>query len=113
MSLAEKIRESRKVTVKVGKITFYFTRPTEEQLWKMISNRVSDPELLRQTIIGMDGAKESDLFKGGSNDPIAFNKEDFDEAIGDLPELFEPLSKELIEKTKAYRDKGKDLEKNS
>lgn len=113
MSLAEKIRESRKVTIKIGKITFHFTRPTEEQLRKMVFNQVSDPELLRQTIAGMDGAKESNLFKGGSDEPIAFNKEDFDEAIGDLPELFEPLAKQLVEKTKEYRDKGKDLEKNS
>lgn len=113
MSLAEKIRESRKVTIKIGKITFYFTRPTEEQLRKMIFSQVSDPELLRQTITGMEGAKESDLFKDGSSDPIAFDKDDFDEAIGDLPELFEPLARELVEKTKEYRDKGKDSEKNS
>jgi hypothetical protein len=94
-------------------MSFYCDRPTEEQIRRLTARDSTDAEFVRKMVTGFDGVKESDLFRGGDKTPVIYNKEDFDEAIGDLPEIFDHLTKELIKLVTEYRDKGKELEKNS
>ncbi len=96
MSLAEKIREQRKITVKIGEITFSGTRATSEEFSKYSISQTMDAEVSRRHITGWSGVKECDLLEGGSKDLIEFNREDFDSVIGDHPEWYGVIAKAVL-----------------
>ena len=96
-SLVEKLRESRKVEVKVGDITFTGIRATIEQALTYNGDQISDAEICRRHITGWDGVKESDVFGGSDKQPVAFDKNLFNEVIGDNMEWWVAIAPKIIE----------------
>lgn len=96
MSLAEKIREQRKITVKVGHITFTGVRATTEEYSKYATMQMMDAEVARRHITDGTGLKESDFIDGGEKTEIAFNKSDFDLVVGDKPEWYGLIAKAVL-----------------
>ena len=97
MSLADKIRESRKITVTIGDLKFTGRRATAEEFARYMQAQTLDAEVSRYHITGWDGVKESDLIDGGKADLVPFNKELFYEIIGDKPEWFGVIAKAVLE----------------
>ena len=97
MSLAERLREQRKITVRVGSVTFYARRATIEEFSKYSLDRTLDAEVARLHVTGWDGVRECDLIDDGSTDIVQFDRETFYEAIGDKPEWFSAIAKQVLD----------------
>jgi len=96
MSLADKIRASRKVVVTIGEIKFMGRRATAEEFARYMSAQTLDAEVARYHIYDWEGVKESDLIDGGSKDMVKFDRELFAEIIGDKPEWFGEIAKVVL-----------------
>lgn len=96
MSLAEKIREQRKITVKVGDLTFNAKRATAEEFARYMSAQTLDAEVCRYHVTGWSGVKDSDLIDDGKDAETPFNRELFCEIIGDKPEWFGEIANAVL-----------------
>lgn len=94
----KKARESR---LEVGAFAFVIRRPTVAEIAKLRRAAV-DLEFTTQFVVGWEGVNESDLIPGGDPEPVAFNAEVFRLWIQDRPDLWGPISKEVIESYKRY-----------
>jgi hypothetical protein len=111
-SVAEKLREARKIEIKIGEITFTGTRATPEQYSRYFNASCTDAEVCRSHITGWDGVKESDLIDGGKKELKPYNREDFFEAIGEKPDWYKPLAEGIIKNAKEYFENKAKVEKN-
>lgn len=82
-SLADKLRAARRIEVKIGDVTFFGMRATEEQYGRYVREKFSDADVCRAHIDGWEGVKESDIDPDGGKDLVKFNRDDFSEAIAD------------------------------
>lgn len=98
-SLADKIRESRKITIQVGDIKFYGKRATTEELARYMQAKTLDAEVARYHITGWDGVKESDLIEGGKDDLVKFDRELFFEIIGDKHEWYSEIARAVLDES--------------
>ncbi len=96
MSLADRIREQRKIIVTVGDLKFYGRRGTSEEFAKYSMDRTMDAEVARLHITGWEGVKESDLVDGGTKELIPFDRETFCEVIGDRLEWTAAIVKAVL-----------------
>jgi len=111
MSLVDKIRQARRINIKVGKITFTGTRATVEQALTYGAKRTPDADICRIHINGWEGVKESDLIDVGSADAVSFDKELFHEIIGEKQDWWKEIAKEVLRDAYDRVDKRKENEK--
>jgi hypothetical protein len=111
-SLVEKIRQSRRVEIPVGKIKFFGRRPSVAEFYQMFVDRTQDVEVVKKFIDGWEGVRGNDLFDGAGTEIIPFDQDFFNEAIVDKPEIWKPIVEKLIEVTKAHIKADEDNEKN-
>ncbi len=113
--LAEKIRKSRRVEIPVGKMKFFGRRMTAAELYKTYNKQSEDCEALidYQLIDDWEGVREKDMFPGGSNDLVNFDRNVFNTAIVDLPKIWKPIVKKLVEETQKHIEVAGENEKNS
>ena len=97
-TLAEKIKESRQISVKVGDVTFTARRATVEEMYRYAHEMTSDAEIARRHTLNWDGVKESDLIEDGSADLVPFDKSIFDDVIGDNREWWTFISNAVTSK---------------
>lgn len=84
MSIADRIREGRKITVEVDGKKFTGTRATFEQFAEYVQDRTTNAQVARNHITGWDGITEADLIESGSSkEAVNFSRELFAEAIAD------------------------------
>ena len=95
MSLADKIKEARKITVNIGNKVFTGYRSTTEQLGMYLANDLHQAEVARRHISGWSGVTEKDLYEDGGNSNVPFDKELFDLIIGDKPEWYSKIFQEV------------------
>lgn len=100
MSIAEKIRKSREITIKVGDATFNGVRCTFDEYAKYVNNATYNGDVAKNHITGWSGVKESDILDDGEDKIIAFDKETFDEIIVDKPEWSGAIVKELFDRAR-------------
>lgn len=112
-TLVEKIRQKRRFEVQVDHITFTGSLPTTEQFFVYGRESVTDAEIARKCVDGWRGVTESDLIEDGGDDVIAFDKELFNEVIGDKPEWWRPISDLVIDRFKLRAAEKENKEKNS
>ncbi len=110
--LIEKIRASRNLTIDVGTMKFMARRPTSEEIGNLVRDKSTDADIVRRFVFGWEGVCESDLIKGGSETPVAFDRELFCEAIGDLDNLWGVIIAALFDAHIAYKKKNQEQEKN-
>lgn len=99
---AEKLRAAReKLEIKVDKATFFGTYATVEQalLYNRNSGTVTDAEICRRHINNWSGVKASDIFPGAPDKEIPFDKDDFNEIIGERLDWFSAISREIVSKS--------------
>lgn len=101
--LIEKIREARKSSVELEGFVFKYRRPTDEEAASMGSMTFID--VCRQFVIGWDKVKELDVAPGGGPEPVPFSQELWAEWLADMPELWQPLSKAILDSYRAYAKK--------
>jgi hypothetical protein len=111
-SVAEKLRSARRIEIKIGDITFTGVRATPEQYSRYSNLAMTDAEVCRSHIDGIEGAKESDLIEGGAKTPWKFNREDFSEVIAEKPEWYKPLVSGVIKDAQERFLKKAENEKN-
>jgi len=96
MSLADRMRAERRLTVKVGAATFTGDRATMEQALSYSAVRLSDAEVCRRHITGWEGVKESDVLSGGKNEEIPFDAEVFAMVISERRDWWGPIAAALL-----------------
>ena len=101
-TLAQKIRESRKIEIEVGDSVFIGRRPSVVELSDLIQSGAKDPALARTFISGWRNVKESDLVSDGSPELVAFDEDLWAEIVADCPHLYTPIAKALVEATTAH-----------
>ncbi|WP_299078915.1 hypothetical protein [uncultured Paraglaciecola sp.] len=110
--LAEKIRNSRRLEITVGKMKFFGRRATTAEYYKMLRQQAEDVEVVKMLVDGWENVQESDLFEGSSDKKIPFDKEIFCEAIEDLPKIWKPIVEKIVESTSEHMKKKEEDEKN-
>lgn len=95
MSLADKIRKSREITVNIGDKVFTGQRATPEQLGVYLANDLHQADVARRHITGWSNVTENDLYEDGGNSNVPFDKELFDLIIGDKPEWYSKIFQEV------------------
>ena len=112
MSLANRMKESRKVTIEVGEMKFFGRRPSLEEFGKMYNANANAFDLARKFINGWENVKEKDLFSGGSDEVVAFDQEIFSEYISDTTDVAEKIRDALIDSLNKYLETKESLKKN-
>lgn len=112
MALADRIRASRRITIEVGAMRFHANRPTLEELSEIYSSNPGYPELARKFVDGWDHVRECDLLLEGAPDEVQFDAELFNAALGDLPQVWRAIGKQLIAEATAYYEKAETHRKN-
>ncbi len=110
MSLANKMKELRKVTVEVEEMKFFGRRPSLEELLYNVNANAFD--IARKFINGWENVKEKDLFSGGSDEVVAFDQEIFSEYISDSTDVAEKIRDALIDSLNKYLETKDKLKKN-
>lgn len=112
-TLVEKIRQKRRFEVQVDHITFTGSLPTTEQFFVYGREYVTDAEIARKCVDGWQGITEADLIEGGRDESVAFDKELFNEVIGDKPEWWRPISDLVLDRFRLRAAEKENKEKNS
>jgi hypothetical protein len=112
MSLKDKIRQGRVLKLKFEHMTFHCKRPTYEQVGQCFAQEASDAEVARRFVVGWEGVRESDLLKGEPDTEVAFDRELFELASGDMKDAMIFLGKELLTAAMKYHGVEEDLLKN-
>lgn len=111
MNLAEKMKESRKVVVTVGKLKFYGRRPTLEEFGRLYNANANSYEIARKYIYDWE-VTEKDLFHEGAKESVPFDVELFSEYISDAPETAEKIRDALVNALNGYLETKESLKKN-
>lgn len=112
MSLANKMKESRKVIVEAGEMKFFGCRPSLEEFGKLYNANANAFDIARKFINGWENVKEKDLFSGGSDEVVAFDQEIFSEYISDTTDVAEKIRDALIDSLNKYLETKESLKKN-
>ena len=116
-SIADRIRAARETQVTVGEWTFTIRRPTDLMLAQWQASDDTGVERVRQMfaecVIGWANVKERDLFPGGGDLDVPFDKEGFLEWAEDRLELVTALSKAIWDAIGAWSERAKADAKNS
>jgi hypothetical protein len=99
MSIADKLREQRKLSISIDHITFYATRATVEECLVYGEEKTSDTNVCRRHITGWDGVTSNDILADGSDDVVIYDKALFDEVIADRPDWWITISKAIIDES--------------
>ncbi len=110
--LAARIKEEQRMEVKVSHMTFICIRPTWEQTLDSYRKEETDYQIARKFLIGWSGVKESDLLPGAEEKEIPYNKQLFDLASGNMEEVVQAISQQVITASTEYKKKEEAAAKN-
>ena len=102
MSIAQKLADQKKLTIAVEGVTFSARRATVEEFARYAMDRVSDAEVARIHVTGWDGVKESDLLDDGGKDAVPYDRALFEQAIGDKPDWYAEIAKQVMDHAIKY-----------
>ena len=111
-TLAEKIRESRKIEVVVDDVTFNCIRPSVDDFYAAVQKSSRDVQICKSYVIGWSGMKESQLIPGGSDEEVAFDANLWAEAVADCPHFYTPLAKNIFKAVTDFISARAKQEKN-
>lgn len=112
---SQKIAQSRQIKVSVGHMTFMARRLTWLEYAKITSGRADDFSALidMELVSGWGGVTENDLFGNGSGETVPFSRSNFNAAIVDMPEAYQQITTEIVDKTREFFNAKEANEKNS
>lgn len=111
MGLIDQIRAARQRSVTVGERSFTVRRPTDLEVAEMQGKPPSPFAIVLRFTVGWS-LKESDLIEGGADAAVPWDADLFSEWVADQPELWEPLSSEVLNGYAAHRDRSEGATKN-
>ena len=109
--LSEKIRKAREFSRTIEGWSLRLRRPTDVEAATILRG---DPDTLLVAttfVIGWEGVTEADLVNSGASDPVEFDADAWREIVSDRPELWAPISQEVIDAWVRYNDKREDRKK--
>ena len=114
MSLTTKMRKARQSKVKVDKFTFIIIRPTDVQAGRLWADEsyADMPSVARKFVVGWEGVTEADLIVSGGPDPVAFNREDWEDWCDDNQSFWQPLWTAILQSYKDHQERREDAAKN-
>lgn len=112
-TLADRIREQRRVEIKIDDITLYASRATDAQAISYVQNATPDLDVISKHITGWTGVKERDVIEGGSEELIDFDHEVFMLGIGDRIDWIKPCIEKIFIEPWERLQKKIDTEKKS
>lgn len=112
MSLAEKIRKSRRVEVNINGMTFYGRRPTEQEFGSLSINNMMSYDVCKMFIDGWKNVREVDIVSDGGGDIVEYDKDVFDEWIVDDHVIANEISGKLLNAAVEKINSARELEKN-
>ncbi len=108
---SEKIKRARQIRVLVGDKTIIARRPTNLEMIEM-KGKFNQRYLLENFVEGWDGFKESDLFPGGTEELVPFDRETYCEYIADNPQHWIALTNAIVDGYAEYEAKLEESLKN-
>jgi len=112
MNLAEQIRASRRLEIKVGEAVYFARRPTFEEFGTWLRDKLTDPEIARRYVTGWQNVRAKDLFQDGADDLIEFDQEVWNEAVGDMPDTWKAVVDRIVTATNDYHKSAQANSKN-
>lgn len=109
MSLIDKIRKAREMSVEVDGRKFTIRRPTDEEAAKFHDETAI--AYVKRFTVGWDLA-EIDIIPGGGPEKVPFDADLFAEWVADKPTLWIPLGTKILEAYQAHCQKRETAEKN-
>ena len=109
MSLADQIRDARRVWVKVAGFEFQIQRPTDVE---MVRWQKDPPDLFVAKCVVDWKLKELDLFASGGGKVPPFDREAFLEWAGDRPDAIKELSEKILDVYRKHVKVREDQQKN-
>lgn len=95
-TLADRIREQRKVEIKINDVTLYASRASDAQAINYVQKATPDLDVIAEHVNGWKGVRESDFIEGGSNEEIQFDKEVFMLGIEDRIDWIKPCIEKIF-----------------
>lgn len=95
-NLAEKLRQKRRITIEIDGRKFFATRATEEQFLRYGNTGTTDAQVCRNHVTGWEGVTHNDLLEDGDESIAKWDKDVFNECIGDHSEWFGVITREII-----------------
>ena len=111
MSLIDKIRKAREVTIDADGHTFTIRRPTDEEALALRGDEITLVSIVKRFTIGWN-LQEIDLIPGGVPVAVPFDYDLFSEWVADRPEVWEPLGNGILDAYRAHSEKRSEAAKN-
>ncbi len=111
MSLIDKIRRAREVSVEAAGKQYTIRRPTDEEAITISRDGGSLLDVVKRFTIGWS-LQEIDLIPGGSPVAVPFDAELFAEWVADQPQVWEPLGNAIMDAYKAHIERREAAAKN-
>jgi hypothetical protein len=111
MSLIDKIRAAREISVEANGHKFTIRRPTDEEAVRFSAEKIDLVNVVKRFTTGWD-LHEIDLISSGSSVPVPFDPELFAEWAADNPEIWEPLGKAIMDAYTVHASKREAAAKN-
>lgn len=112
-TLADKIRNARRLRIEAGGHTFVALRPTDLDMVEFNATGTRHPRHLLKHVIGWEGVREMDLVPSGDPHPAPFEPEALDEWLKDRLDILAELSSKLIAAYGEHQQAKEEAAKNS
>lgn len=111
-SLADKIRNARRLRIEAGGHAFMALRPTDADMVDFHSTNRHPRHLLKH-VTGWEGVREMDIIEHGDPHPAPFDPEALDEWLKDRLDILAELSSKLIAAYGEHQQAKEQAAKNS
>lgn len=105
----EKRQRARETVVEAGGKQYTVRRPTAMQRIHLAG--ASPVDLVRECVVGWN-LQRIDLYPGGDPQPAAFDVDLWADWLADSPEIWEPLSRAIVDMVGAHEQRLEDAAKN-
>jgi len=111
--LAARLRKQRQFTVEVGKFKFTVRRPTDVEALEIFSSGpVRFDRLATEFVVDWGVVVEDDIAGGGSQIPVPFDRELWEEWIADRTDFWQPIGKKILSTYQEHAEKMDAVGKN-
>lgn len=112
--LSDKIKRAREFRKEIEGWKLILRRPTDYERDKAFRKDDIDAlDIAKMFVVGWEEVTEAKFIVSGSSDPLPFDPEAWAELVQDLPELWSPITKAVIDSWVEYNERREGRRKNS
>lgn len=113
-NLSEKIRKSREFRREIEGWKLIMRRPTDYERDKIFRQDDLDAlDIVTTFVVGWEDVTEAHLVPSGSSDPIDFDRDAWREIVQDLPDIWNEITKAVVDSWVQHNDNREARRKNS